>query len=328
MIYGLDLLGLARYPKDVVSDLARQWPRGWWLGVFSDVDGFGDARANAKRILEGGRVGGVRVQGAWRDNHNFSDLSATDVLGDSGRWNVVASEFKGVPFEYSFACEHTISSPDRFHDLVATRPLLTPVNVPWTGGMSRKYKNEIHGTKPALRGKYNFSFDGTDAVNSDMAAFRKRHRKSQVFYLWTPQFNGRMNTKDATPRPQRKAWPSIELIESVIYLANKVGPVKLPSRFLWKTHAEQHNVPPAKRELKPVLICPVKVDEFELRRNGRKVAELQYYDTFVDGRYRYYLNEWGYQFSQRAKNELFDLVADGKVYGKVNPAFRAGEFKE
>ncbi len=98
---------------------------------------------------------------------------------------------------------------------------------------------------------------------------------------------------------------------------------------MWKAHAEQINENPTARELKPVLICPVRADAFELRRNGRKVAELKYADLFVDGRFRYYLKEWGYKYSQKSKNQLYDLVADGKKYGKVNPAFRIGtEFKK
>lgn len=329
MIYGLDLLGLARFDTKLVRELAKKWPKGYWLGVFSDVDGFGDAREHAKIILSGGRCPGIRVQGSWRDDHNFDDLSLGNVLRDALRWNAIGQEFTNVAFEYSFACEHNLKNPDKYHEIVERDcPKLTPVNAPDTGALSRKYKNEIHGTKPALRGKYNFSFDGTDATNSDMAAFRKRHLRSDKFFLWVPQFNGRMSTNDATPRPARKAWPSMDLIESVAYLANKVGPVKLPSKFLWKTHSEQHNVPPAARELKPVLICPVRTDAFELRRNGRKIATLAYYDEFVDGRHRYYLKEWGYKYSEKSKNQLYDLVADGKRYGKVNCAFRSGEFKK
>lgn len=326
MEYGLDLLGLARYNRPMVEELAKNWPLGMWLGVFSNT--FGNPRQLVKKILESGRCPGVRVQGFWEDDHNFNDYTVRDVEEEVELWSPLAGQFPKVKFQFSPFCEHNLSKPDKFLEAVAKTDIrFTPVNVPYTGGLSRKAINEVHGTKPALRSRYNFSFDGTNAVDSDIAAYRKRHRRCGVFFLWASQFNGRMTTKDTTPREQRRAWPSLEMIESVAYLRNKVGPAKLPKNFLWKSHAEQHNVPPSQRELKPVLIARVRVDEFELRRNGRKFAEMQYYDTFIDGRFRYYLNEWGYKFSARSKNELYELWANGVRYGVLNPAFRHGGFR-
>lgn len=114
---------------------------------------------------------------------------------------------------------------------------------------------------------------------------------ADVFFLWIPQFNGRKTKSDSTPRPERKAWPSQELVNSVAFLATQRGSVRILQNTLWKSHAEQSNVPPAPKELKPVLITPHDAPQAVIiaANNRKEIARMpRYPDLYVDGRTRYY----------------------------------------
>ena len=67
MKYGLDLLGLAKYSDATI----KAFPKGFGIGVFSKVDGFGDALPNLEKILKTGKAPFCRVNLCWRDDHNY-----------------------------------------------------------------------------------------------------------------------------------------------------------------------------------------------------------------------------------------------------------------
>lgn len=329
MIFGLDHLGLAKY-----ADLAaREHPQGWALGCFANT--FGDSLPAVERIIASGRCPFVRVQLVWSDTHTFAAREVAQAYKEAARWEKLARKYPAVKFELSPFCEHNLRNPDSYLDKIKEiAPSCTPVNTPWKGAYSKKYKNEVHGSNArALSTPYNFSYDGSGCVDADVQAHKAKHKGADVFFFWTYQFNGRRNANDPTPRPQRKFWPTSGLIDSVIYLHRDKGDQKLESKYLWKSHSDQHENPPEPRALKPVLIAPVKAPRAELvASNGQVVAVLPYYGPFSDGRHRYYLGEWGYQVAEKARriqggSGVVTLRIAGESYGTLNPAFRANEFR-
>ncbi len=329
MIYGLDFLGLPKY-ADLVR---REHPQGWALGAFART--FGDALPHIGRILATGRVPHVRMQLLWSDSHTFGDRDIPAITKEARRYQKLKQDFPGVVFELSPFCEHNLQSPDRYLEIVKNEaPDCVPVNTPWRGAFSKKFKNEIHGQHAKPKGDYNFSFDGTPCVDSDVEKFKAGQSDADVFFFWTSQFNGRKNPSDPTPRPKRKAWPTSDLIDSIVYLHRKKGGTKLDKKHLLKSHSDQHFNVPAPRELKPVFITPISAPYVEaIASNGQVVARSGGKQPFENGKWRYYFPSFGYAMSEKARriqggDPVVTLIANGRVIGRVNLAYREGSYRD
>jgi hypothetical protein len=329
MIYGLDYLGGARY----ADLLFREHPAGWAAGIFANT--FGDSRRVVQRLMDSGRCPRFRVHLLWSDTHTFGTRAIAEAVAEAKRWRAIVSQYKAA-IQISPWCEHNEKAAllYKLRDAVLNvLPDCEYVNTPWKGDILRGVLNEIHGTHKAPSGPYLYSFDGLPCVDSDVQLLKETHSRSDTHYLWTSQFNGRKNPNDTTPRPQRKAWPTADLIDSVIYLHRDRGAVSIPRRWLWKSHADQHSAPkPEPRALKPVFIIPPKVKRVELvADNGQVVAISSAPSPFSDGRWRYYFSQYGYQIAEKARriqgHSVCKLILDGKVRGTVNAAFRAGSFR-
>lgn len=212
---GLDLLGIARYPK--IAD--RYFPPGVALGAFANT--FGDALPVVRRIVASGRTPLVRAHLLWSDQHNFGEWDIPVIKREAKRWNELALAFPGVKIEVSPVCEHNLVRPERFLAIVEqAAPACHPVNTPFRGKLSKLYKNEVHGEHPRPKGPgsqtYNFSFDGTHALEVNVAEFKVRHASAEVFFLWHPLFNLKTSVTDKTPRDKRKVKPSGMLFEDLI----------------------------------------------------------------------------------------------------------------
>jgi hypothetical protein len=334
MIWGLDYLGGSKYGDVIV----REHPQGWAAGFFANT--FGPAWGVIEKLLATGRCPRVRVHGVWDDAHLYRPKDHDPViLKELRRANALKAAFPHVHVQYSPFCEHTIKGQalasllDRCGD--ASRDVEV-VNSVYKGDFSKRFMNEVHGPSkpPKGFGAYQYSADGSSSVDTDVETSKALHREAQVYYFWVPQFNLRKNANDPTPRPQRKAVPTGPLIDSVIYLSRGRGDVKVGNQHLWKSHADQHSVPvPEPRALKPVFITPVKAKRVELvADNGQVVAVTSGPQPFADGRLRYYLGEFGFVVSEKARrvqgHPVVKLRADGKVIGSVNPAYRAGSFRD
>ena len=333
MDYGLDLLGIAKF-----VDLAkREFPAGWWLGCFSGT--FGDSRKAVEGVVATGRVKGVRVHLSWSDQHSFPENTFPAIANEAAKWRALVKKYPQVQWRLSGACEHTLK-PDEAQKLCNLVRQACPeaeyVNSPWQGKGATLpgVINEVHSShaKP-VKGRYHFSWDGDSCVDGDMTAAKSLHADAEVHFLWGPQANLRRTTKDATPRDQRKAAPTSNLIDSWIALSRDRGDVRLPKDWLLKTHADQHSVPPEPRALKPVFIIPVKGKRIELvAENGQVVAVSSGPQAFADGRHRYYIPDFGHIVADKARRvqggkPVVKVRVDGKVYGTCNPAFRQGSFR-
>lgn len=336
MMFGIDYLGGARYP-DVIL---REHPAGWAAGFFINVDGFGPSWDIVRQLLATGRCPRVRLQAYWHDQHIFKPSDTEIILDRVERTNKLKQAFPNVDIQFSPMCEHSIKGAALkalFDKVRAKARGLTLVNSPAKGDFlfERDIINEVHGTKkPPQKGVFNYSFDGTGCVDADVENFKKTYGKADTFFWWTYQNNLLLNNNDPTPRAKRKAEPTSPLLDSMIYLRNPCGIVKLPPNYLWKSHADQHKSPkPEDRAGKPVCIIPSKVARVELVcDNGQVLAASSKPGPFADGRWRYYFSDYGYNLAEKAKriqngNPVVSLRVGGKIVGTLNPAFRAGDFR-
>jgi hypothetical protein len=336
MLYGLDYLAGARY-RDVIL---REHPEGWAAGFFSNVDGFGPSWGVIRDLLSTGRCPLLRIQALWDDAHQWRPGHEQVILRQIPLANKLKADFPNVEVQFSPFCEHNLKGAalrDLFAKVRQRAEGLQLVNSPYLGDFlfDANVINECHGTKKSPnRGKVQYSFDGTSAVDANTQKMKDDWNMAHVFFFWVPQFNLRKNTDDKTPRAQRKAVPTGQLIDSVIYLHQPKGKTSLGNQHIWKTHADQHNAPvPEPRALKPVLITPVRANRAELvAQNGQVIEISSKAFPFADGRFRYYFPTFGYQLAEKARriqngSPVVSVVVGGKAIGTVNPAFRDGSFR-
>lgn len=338
MRFGMDYLLGAYYGAEILKTHPAGWAAGFFAGYYRNRSGKIEDAEKAmpiiKKLLQTGRCPQLRVHILWDDAHSFSDADIPLVRKVAKEYEALAQEFPSVKIEISPFCEHSLKNPDKYLDIVKEEaPSCTPVNSVWQGAESAKYKNEVHGYHHApKKGAYNYSFDGTSCVDADVEKLKKAHSRSDCFYFWIPQMNRKLKDTDPTPRPERKVKPTVQQLESVIYLSNPRGRCKLPKNTLWKSHGDQHSYPPAPRESKPVLLLPGKASKVELvlrglLGRGKVVGVLKPSGTFSDGRQIWRLDEFGYQLMQKVKNKNLRLRVDGKNVGLINAAFRFGGFR-
>lgn len=326
--FGLDTLGGAKYCDRILSSTRREFA----LGFFDDT--FGSSFNCIESALRTGKANTVRVQLAWSDNHQFPPREFDRIAEKGGKYQGLIAKYPGAKIYLSGACEHNLGRQDAENlkrKVLAKCPSCEYVNVPWKGALIDGI-NEVHGSKSRVPGgRYFFSFDGESAVDSDVEAVKRKFSGAEIFFLWEPRFNGRWESNDNTPRPQRKGWPDGKLITSVARLSSPKGSVgPLPRNSIFKSHSENKGNGDSRAE-KPVAIISEKTSEISLvTTNGKEVSKARYYGPF-ERQHRYYFPSWGYEIADKAKqlsgSELTYLRVKGKNHGPVNPAFRDGSFR-
>lgn len=300
----VDVLGGVKFQKAVFDTI----PTSFGLGIFAEE--FGNALPFVKAAIARGYTF-FRVQMIWsHSNHNFGDRDIPTLNRLSRAYEAVAKANPHVTIELSFFCEHNVRNPDKYGNIVAgLAPHCTVVNSPLNGAMSKKYKNEVHGADArAPGGRFNFSFDGDDAFNSDFVKLRTKMAGAENFFLWGAGCNCHKDVNDK----ERKNPATPEYLKALLYLLNDKGECSLPKGALWK---------PMSEKWKPVLIIPQKVDEVVLKRAGKVVGRMPYFGPYVDGRHRYYFNGHGYKLKQ------VEVWVNKKKYGVVDAGFRVNEYR-
>lgn len=310
----VDTLAAAKYPQAITSV-----PLNFAIGGFAKT--FGDFFPVAKSELDRGRLY-IRVNLMWADDHKFSDRDIPFLRSEAKRYQILCRHFKTAKIELVPFTEHSLTNPDKYLAIVqAAAPNCTVVNSIGTGRLSSKYKNEVHGAAAKPRGRYNYSYDGTNSADSDILTMRAKHSTADIFCVWHPRLNLRWHMKDSTPRSQRDAKPTRELINSLVYLFTEKGRTTIPSGWIVKSHAEKHTEGDQKGD-KLMIISPVRGSAIVLKRGSRVVATLPFYGSYEGGGWRYYAPEYGYTYGSN-----LDVYVGSKKYGTINGGFRDGSYR-
>lgn len=329
-MYCLDSLACAKYPKILFKGL----PTTWGFSGFATT--FGNFLSVAN---QGGQRGYplIKTHGVWKDNHSFGKAEEKEALNQAARFHKVAEANKGTVYQFSPFCEYPPSYKGMSALLEILKkdfPLFQLVNTPMqTSSFIKGVVNEIHhGLKVPSGFIYQFSHDGLSSkepgkaangsVDCNIELYKDAHVKALHFWFWILQFNLRKNPKDPTPRPNRKCKPTVQLIESIVHLANEKNNVSLKNGWLSKSHAEQHDdVDPRANKIVLLGVQGERYREVKLVLPGDKVVKLVDSGT-TDNRHVWRSGKWGYQLGRFAT-----VVADGKKIGTIDPGFRQNEYR-
>lgn len=341
MEFGWDALGAARYKNTAISE----HPREFGFGAFLDVDGFGKTYDLFDKMGSLG-VPFFHPQVMWQDNHQFKPEHVRVVEQRCRLLAPIANKYKDKPWYISPCCENELNAAqfEPFAQAVLRQiPFAIVINSPNGGGKghrSSKYKNEFHGNDSRLRGGDGHSWDGTNIVDSDITRIKNMNLAYSM--IWNSQCNGnrrifkpgdKRGPKDYINRKDRIFWPTPKQIDSWIYLVtHSRGATKLPNNWIFKSHGDQHTMPPSGKDQKPVWVKLPKFKAIEVKaRNGQLIDKAPYFGTFEGGGHRYYHSDWGFTLSEKARriqgDGLCEVFADGKRVGHINLAFRDGSYR-
>lgn len=326
MIYGISYLGGVRYSNLML----KNHPQGFGACIFAEE--FGDAYPLVDKFLSlhTRSCPIFEIQLIWDKDHLYGDKDIAKIASLSTKYNTLAKKFPLTSIELSPFCEHQLRKPEKYLDLAHEyAPECTIINSPEIPYFSDKYNNEVHGTaNPPKRGSYNFDFDGNSCFDSNIMECYKKYKTSSMFKFWTWQFNLHMNKEDTT----RRTLPSVKHIYSIEALLSKSPPTPFFHNSIWKSHAEQTKPKGDKRANKPVLITPTRTNKVIIFDSdcNRIITRMPYYNTFIDGRFRYYSSIWGYEMEDRAlalNGSRFVTVVVGSESCVIRPAFRHGTYR-
>jgi hypothetical protein len=322
---GMDYLGLAKFCNAALE----AHPNGTAVGAF--IDTFGDSLPCLEQFVRNRKADTFRVHLAWSDTHQFNPRDFDNIAAKAVKLNLLAGRYPNHKFYVSGACEHNLDATQakilRAKVLAKCPRCAGYSNSVWKGATIDGV-NEVHGDSPRKpSGQYIVSYDGDSAVDSDVTLWKSKYSDALIQFLWEPRFNGRWETNDSTPRPNRKGWPDAKFIQSVAFLFTDRGAVgKLGKTDIYKSHSENKGNGDPRAE-KPVAILGIKVPEISLVSvNGKEIAKARYYGSFEGNRSRYYFPAYGFELAKKANGLTFIKAGKTKL-GPVNAGFRAGVFR-
>lgn len=338
-LWGMDYLG-AGNNKTYRANILKYHPTGWAAGFFDEE--FGDVTETVKALIKTGKCPIIRIQLFWAGKlHNYNDSYIPKLILKSQKWEKIQKENPSVRIWLSDFCEHKLSNPDKYLNIVQQyAPSCGKINSPLrSGALSKHYWNEFHGAETKPRKSSSpilFSFDGTNAVDSDVTTYKENYRNAEVFFLWIPQFNQHKSMKPEDGA-KRDCVPTKEQIESLAYLATDKGNTQCPEDSIYKSHSDQHNSKPEPRAGKPVLITADKGEKIYGKAGNKIVATFNRGEIFREvrpgkpKRYIYRCSEYGYKISQTAAkltgSPVLQIIANNKFIGRLNLAFRDGTYR-
>lgn len=319
----LDTLAGAQYSKELETI-----PNHIGIGLFAET--FGDAYKVVEKELKRGREV-VRVNLLWSDTHSFNSKSLTKAKNLTKKYQTLCKQYPGK-LEINPFTEHNLKNPDPWLDQLQSLTTCRIINNPWKGNLSKKYKNEVHGShaKPGpqyLKNGYNYSCDGTNCFDINFPQMIQKHSQADMVCHWAPWNNLRYRSGDTTPRAQRikeakQRKPGKRELESQIYQFTPRSPTKFTKVIkLAKSHADKHDASDQKGN-KLLLISTVKTDKIELKRQKKKVCTLQYYGPYDGGGHRYYGKVFGFECGKD-----LDIEVNGKKEGTLDAGFRCCNFR-
>jgi len=336
-MFGLDVLGAAKFP----SIALRNWPAGWAAGLFDST--FGNIWGLVDKLAASGKCPLIRINGPWTAHQYDPSKHDKAIFAALNKTVGMSRKYPNVKWQFAPICENdNTTAAYSAHlrncgDLAGG--LVEVINSRGTRGKEVPgFKSEIHGNTPRPSGNYQYSYDGTSTVDADVEKDKKTHSRAGVFFLWHPAFNLKYKTKlsedlhepkhviknDTSPPKERNCKPTPELIKSIERLGSPInGTVKFNRRDIWKSHSDRNNTPPAEREYKPVYITLISAPRIELRDGSKVVAVSRPRAKFVDDRFVYRFDKFGFEIS----NKVLDIYANGKKIGSCHPAFRGNDFR-
>lgn len=320
MEQGLDYLGIAKFPRVALRNI----PNGACVGAFAKT--FGDSRGFISEALAKGAPR-ARVHLLW-NSHVFGEKQIHEAVAEAKKWKNLSDKFKDRLL-ISPWCEHYCADKRMLERLrvaiIKELPHCVYVNNPsGKGAFMDGVVNEVHHSTSVPKGKYIFSFDGVDCCEADIQKFRDIHAGCEIFFLWTSRFNGKWEADEQTAIAKRSGFPDDDMCRSICAQLKKKEKVSLPSREVYKSHAENDGDGAIRAE-KMVFISKAQARTADMFYNGKLVEKFTASGRLDDGRYVYRSLKWGFKTAQ--KYPVLEVRINGKVIGTFDPVFRQNDYK-
>lgn len=328
--------GISYLAGGMYSDvIERHHPEGFGAKFFLQKNLFPeDPFSVIRKLCASELVPFVALNLTWDDSHAYPwERFKNAVEREAERAYELALKYPHIEFYVAPVTEHWLTDKRairRYLDIVPDLPNVTKVNsVDGPGIALKRFVNEHHKTeRRPFRGRFVFDYDGSNMLDSDIARDRRRFRNAEVVWAWHPNCNGIRNLSKDEPRPprdQREHYLTPEGLKALH--AALVMPVDKQAwtapNVLYKS-ASDRTVAPDFRSLRPVVICPQRVERLRIvNEETRESWESKPRMEYKDGRFRYYFGRMGYEYGE-AMHEIF--AGDERI-ALVYPAFRAGAFR-
>lgn len=336
MIYGLDLLGGARFQETAT----RSFPRGFALGIFANT--FGDSRPLVNALCKSKKAVAVRVHLLWKDKvggmPTYSGKDFPNIEEIAKKWHRLLVRYPAVKWYISPVCEHSLKRADvqelyRRLSKIFVNVKWQYVNTPYEhhGASGFPFALEERHGKVSTPGDI-YSSDGKSSVDLNIKKIEQDHvDRAELFFFWHARFNLKWSDDDTTPRPKRTAKPNHKLIRSIAELSRAKKQTNLMKEWLYKSHAERGNLADLKGD-KALILAPIKTHSIDLfTMNDKLIHSIGYYGPFEGGGHRYYSNKLGLELAEAAYRVSGDyrvkVTAEKKQYGIIDPVFREGFFR-
>lgn len=339
MIFGQAPLGAAQFTKLMIDN----WPVGQACDVFTQT--FGDAYPFVSMLAKSGKCPRIELsllfKGKVPGRPTYPTNLFPGIVKECKRFVPLMRAYPNIIWDVCGMTEHNsgASQAQQLCNMIlnVVPPTVNYANNPQQGSgalipSGPRVLNEVHGAHATpVGGRMIFNFDGNSAYNFNVTQLKATFAAAEVFYIWCCRYNGKYEDDEATPIANRTGWATKADILGCVALCSPEGPTNLPSNWLYKSHAENNGNGDPRAE-KGLFIIPKRTNKMDIRtRSGKIVGTFNYYGPFVDGRSRYYSQEYGYVMADRAKNiqgdPLCDVWVGGKKYGVINPSFRIGSFQ-
>lgn len=333
MMWGIDYLAAARFKKLALENHPPGFAAGYFWEEFGSIGDF------PERMFIETICPMQRVQALWDKDHKYgSAAQETRMLQIYSTVKALKSKFPNKGVQFSPYCEHDLNASKVKALFTMLKDLgtegVTLVNSVNKGSLIQMpgVINEIHGVgRKAPPGKYNQSFDGTDAFGVDMDAAKTAYRRASCMFFWCPAMNLKRKVKEIPfiPPMERTYRPKAVHIISMADLQNRCGKTRMVPKGILKPLAED-----SVGDLKSNKVCVIVPGRFERLqfRTPTAIYPLAYYGPFEGGGYRYYSADYAYEIVRQLPNvpcRLVGINKDGSkvALGRVNPSFRCGSYR-
>lgn len=224
-IPGVDYLGGAKYPTQIV----QAHPRQWAAGIFYST--FGDADSTIRLMCQSQKFSEIVVHMAKFDRSHRYVISRNlpRLRRYATRLELVALSCPGTKILLSPFCEHDHKAKVMrpvFRVISRLAPSTIMVNSILRGERIPGIITEIHleGSKPLPappRGQYIVSLDGytKELSRANLEAITAKYKTARQIRIWSFRLNGKVSNEDKTPIAERYNWPNSQYLKS---LANKL----------------------------------------------------------------------------------------------------------
>lgn len=234
MKLGIDyLLAAGNKHGNYIDQMCEVHPKRLAARFLMVADGCRNGLIAGRALAQADKATVLGFHGLWLDSHHFTEAHIRIAVRQARKvakfkekycdtkifyspWLEPGSQQRPTPVELMRTClERCRNVLPKEIKLVAGRImpeqyLLRLIPYPL------KVITEIHGTSYKPPGKYIYSYDGLDMMETEVSSYKRYYCDAMHFYGWTYILNLKNSLKDRTRREDRTRFPVAEELRAII----------------------------------------------------------------------------------------------------------------